>query len=43
VAFEEFKKAVKIDPKNAYYKGLAVAYAQLADPARPPTRPPPTS
>jgi tetratricopeptide (TPR) repeat protein len=32
VALEEFKKAVKIDPKNAlYYKGLAVAYAQLAD------------
>lgn len=32
VALEEFKKAVKIDPKNAqYYKGLTVAYAQLAD------------
>jgi tetratricopeptide (TPR) repeat protein len=32
VALEEFKRAVKIDPKNAlYYKGLSVAYAQLAD------------
>ena len=32
VALEEFRKAVKVDPKNAlYYKGLAVAYAQLAD------------
>src|SRR5437867_3311185 len=32
VALEEFKRAVKVDPKNAlYYKGLSVAYAQLAD------------
>lgn len=32
VALEEFKRAVKVDPKNAlYYKGLAVVYAQLAD------------
>ena len=32
VALEEFKKAVKIDPKNGlYYKGLSVAYSQLAD------------
>ena len=32
MALEEFRKAVKVDPKNAlYYKGLAVAYAQLAD------------
>jgi tetratricopeptide (TPR) repeat protein len=32
VALEEFKRAVKVDPKNAlYYKGLTVAYAQLAD------------
>ena len=32
VALEEFRRAVKIDPKNAlYYKGLAVAYAQMAD------------
>jgi len=29
VALEEFKKAVKLDPKNAhYYKGLGLAYAQ---------------
>jgi type IV pilus assembly protein PilF len=32
VALEEFKRAIKVDPKNAlYYKGLTVAYAQLAD------------
>ena len=32
VALEEFKRAVKIDPKNAlYYKGLSVSYGQLAD------------
>jgi Flp pilus assembly protein TadD len=32
VALEEFKRAVKIDPKNGlYYKGLTVAYSQLAD------------
>ena len=32
VALEEFRRAVKIDPKNAlYYKGLSVAYGQLAD------------
>jgi tetratricopeptide (TPR) repeat protein len=32
VALEEFKKAVKVDPKNAlYYKGLSVAYSQMAD------------
>jgi Flp pilus assembly protein TadD len=32
VALDEFKKAVKIDPKNGlYYKGLSVAYSQLAD------------
>ena len=32
VALEEFKKAIKADPKNAlYYKGLSVTYAQLAD------------
>lgn len=32
VALEEFKKAIKVDGKNAlYYKGLTVAYAQLAD------------
>jgi len=36
VALEEFKRAVKVDPKNAlYYKGLAVAYAQLADQCAP--------
>jgi tetratricopeptide (TPR) repeat protein len=32
VALEEFKRAIKVDPKNAlYYKGLSVTYAQLAD------------
>ena len=32
VALEEFKRAIKVDDKNAlYYKGLTVAYAQLAD------------
>jgi tetratricopeptide (TPR) repeat protein len=32
VALEEFKRAVKVDPKNAlYYKGLSVVYAQMAD------------
>ena len=32
VALEEFKRAIKVDPKNGlYYKGLTVAYAQLAD------------
>jgi tetratricopeptide (TPR) repeat protein len=32
VALEEFKRAIKVDSKNAlYYKGLSVAYAQLAD------------
>ncbi len=32
VALEEFKRAVKLDPKNAlYYKGLSVAYSQMAD------------
>jgi len=32
VALEEFKRAIKADPKNAlYYKGLSVTYAQLAD------------
>jgi tetratricopeptide (TPR) repeat protein len=32
VALEEFKRAIKVDAKNAlYYKGLTVAYAQLAD------------
>jgi tetratricopeptide (TPR) repeat protein len=32
VALEEFKRAVKVDPKNAlYYKGLSVAYSQMAD------------
>ena len=36
VALEEFKRAVKVDPKNAlYYKGLSVAYSQMAD-LRPP-------
>jgi len=32
MALEEFKSAVKQDPKNPYfYKGLGVAYAQIAD------------
>jgi type IV pilus assembly protein PilF len=32
VALEEFKRAIKVDDKNAlYYKGLTVAYAQIAD------------
>jgi len=32
VALEEFKKAIKVDDKNSlYYKGLTVAYSQLAD------------
>jgi tetratricopeptide (TPR) repeat protein len=32
VALEEFKRAVRVDPKNAlYYKGLSVAYSQMAD------------
>jgi tetratricopeptide (TPR) repeat protein len=32
VALEEFKRAIKVDAKNSlYYKGLSVAYAQLAD------------
>ncbi len=32
LAIEEFKGAIKEDPKNAYfYKGLGVAYQQLAD------------
>jgi tetratricopeptide (TPR) repeat protein len=32
VALEEFRRAIKIDAKNAlYYKGLSVAYSQMAD------------
>lgn len=32
MALDSFKKAIKQDPKNAYfYKGLGVAYTQLAD------------
>ena len=32
LAIEEFKGAIKEDPKNAYfYKGLGIAYQQLAD------------
>lgn len=32
MALEEFKAAVKLDPKNPYfYKGLGVAHAQVAD------------
>ncbi len=32
MAIEEFKGAIKEDPKNAYfYKGLGIAYQQLAD------------
>jgi tetratricopeptide (TPR) repeat protein len=36
VALEEFKRAIKVDGKNAlYYKGLTVAHAQLADQCAP--------
>jgi tetratricopeptide (TPR) repeat protein len=32
VALEEFKRAIKVDPKNAlFYKGLSVTYSALAD------------
>ncbi len=35
LAIEEFKGAIKEDPKNAYfYKGLGIAYQQLADRCR---------